>query len=147
MRSSRLIVALAVTQIWAMSPAPGAAADAYGPYSAEVVRVIDGDTVELDVALWPGLVQRIHLRLDGVDTPEKRGASLCEKILARRASEFTLRFFRLGRTVLVSGVRIGKYAGRVLGRIAVDGRDLGEALVAAGLARPYAGGAREPWCE
>jgi endonuclease YncB( thermonuclease family) len=146
MRSSRLIVAMLVVHGLAMAPAPASAADAYGPYAAEVVRVIDGDTVELDVALWPGLVQRIHLRLDGVDTPEKRGAPLCEKILARRASEFTLRFFRLGGTVLVSGVRLGKYAGRVLGRIAVDGKDLGEALVAAGLGRPYAGAKRESWC-
>jgi endonuclease YncB( thermonuclease family) len=140
------IAALAAALLWVAAPSPGRAAETYGPFATEVVRVIDGDTVELDVALWPGLVQRIHLRLDGVDTPEKRGTALCERILAQRASDFTLRFFRLGGTVVVSGVRLGKFAGRVLGRIAVDGRDLGEALVEAGLAKPYAGGKREPWC-
>lgn len=130
----------------ALAP-PTRAADAYGPYHATVARVVDGDTVVVDVALWPGLVQRIALRLAGVNTPEKRGAALCEKVAAGRAEAFTRRFLRLGSVVTVSGVRLGKYAGRVLGRLAVDGRDLGEALVAAGLARPYAGGKRRPWCQ
>ena len=123
------------------------AGETYGPYRAEVVRVIDGDTVEVAVHLWPGLAQQISLRLDGVNTPEKRGAPLCERIVAERAEAFTKRFLRLGGEVTVTGVRLGKYAGRVLGRLAVDGKDLGDALLAAGLARPYAGGKRGPWCD
>ena len=120
----------------------------YGPYPATVVRVIDGDTVELDVALWPGLVQRIRLRLDGVNTPEKRGKNVtpCEKAAAAKASAFTARFLKTTRQVVVSQVRLGKYAGRVLGRITANGHDLARALVEAGLARPYAGGKRQAWC-
>lgn len=45
---------------------------AYGPYSADVIRVIDGDTINIRVAIWPGLEQIINLRLIGVNTPEKR---------------------------------------------------------------------------
>ena len=121
---------------------------AYGPYPATLVRVIDGDTVVLDVALWPGLVQRIHLRLEGVNTPEKRGKSItaCEKAAAARASAFTTRVLRKARTISISGIRLGKYAGRVLGHLMADGQDLGRALIAAGLARPYAGGKRAAWC-
>ena len=42
-------------------------------YRAMVVRVLDGDTIELDMQIWPQLIQRTKLRLDGINTPEKRG--------------------------------------------------------------------------
>lgn len=114
--------------------------------TATVDRVIDGDTVELSVNIWPGLTQQISLRLDGVNTPEKRGSDQCEKAAAKEASAFTDGLLA-GQRVTVTGVRLGKYAGRVLGRISVDGVDLGDALIAAGHARPYDGGKREAWCK
>ncbi len=142
------IVIAALLLVHAAQPARAAPGKEplYGPYPATVLRVIDGDTVELGVALWPGLVQRIRLRLDGVNTPEKRGAPLCEKIEAAKATKFTRSFLNRATVVWVSGVRLGKYAGRVLGKIAVNGKDLGQALLAAGLARPYHGGKRRAWC-
>ena len=45
----------------------------FGPYNTDVIRVVVGDTLELNVHIWPGLIQNIKLRLDGIDTPEKRG--------------------------------------------------------------------------
>jgi len=126
-----------------------AAEETYGPYKAQVIRVKDGDTVLLDVRIWPGLTQRISLRLDGVNTPEKRGKGVteCEKKAGQKATNFTQRFLKGVETVIVRGVRRGKYAGRVLGRIEVPGKgDLGQALIRAGLARPYDGGKRAPWC-
>ncbi len=145
-----LVLLLAMAIFWMVVPPSGKAAKKkpYGPYRAEVVRVLDGDTVEVDVMVWPGLVQRIKLRLAGVNTPEKRGrgVSLCEKVAAKRATDFTRRFVKYVAQVIVSGVKLGKFAGRVLGKISVNGRDLGDALVAAGLARPYSGGRREAWC-
>ena len=144
------VLLLAVAMFWLGFPPSGMAAKKkpFGPYRAMVVRVIDGDTVEVDVMLWPGLIQRIKLRLAGVNTPEKRGrgVSLCEKVAAKRATDFTRRFVRHVAQVIVSEVRLGKYAGRALGKISVNGRDLGEALLAAGLARPYSGGRRRAWC-
>ncbi len=41
----------------------------------------------------------------------------------------------------------GKYAGRVVARVVVDGEDLAEELIVAGLARVYDGGPRQGWCE
>jgi micrococcal nuclease len=37
------------------------------------------------------------------------------------------------------------FYGRLLRNVAVDGADVGEAMVEAGVAREYAGG-RRPWC-
>lgn len=121
-------------------------ANSYTAYQATVVKVLDGDTLKLDVAIWPGLTQRISLRLNGIDTPEKRGSPPCEKELAKKATEFTRQFVSSG-TVTVSDVSLGKYAGRVLGSVSVSGKDLVEALISAGHGRPYDGDARGSWCE
>ncbi len=40
----------------------------------------------------------------------------------------------------------GKYAGRVVAWFVVDGEDLAEESIVAGLARVYGGGKREGWC-
>lgn len=40
-------------------------------YRAELIRVIDGDTVILDVHLGFHLVYRARIRLEGIDTPER----------------------------------------------------------------------------
>ncbi len=50
--------------------------------------------------------------------------------------------------VRLRNIRYGKYAGRVLAEVeTAQGEDLARGLMADGLARPYAGGARAPWCE
>lgn len=110
---------------------------ALGPYDAEVVKVIDGDTVKLDVHIWIDLTQRINLRLDGVNTPEKKGKGVpeCEKKLGQEATNFTQRWLKDVETVQISNVRKGKYAGRALGQISKNEEDLGQALIDAGLAR------------
>jgi len=124
------------------------AAETYGPYNAKVLRVIDGDTVQVEVAIWPGLRQVTKLRLAGVNAPEKRGRKIadCEKRAGRAATTFTRDFLQGARTVTVSGVRPGKYAGRMLGSIRVNGKSLERALLDASHARPYQGGRRKPWC-
>lgn len=126
-----------------------AAKPLYGPYRAEVIKVKDGDTVLLDVAIWPQLTKRISLRLDGVNTPEKRGKGItdCEKVAAQKATEFTQKFLKDTKFVFVSGVKLGKYAGRALGNITKGKQDLGKALLEAGHAKKYDGGKRLPWCD
>lgn len=41
-----------------------------GPYEAEVVRIIDGDTVSVRAAIWPGLVAEYSVRIRDIDAPE-----------------------------------------------------------------------------
>jgi endonuclease YncB( thermonuclease family) len=49
---------------------------------------------------------------------------------------------------VLSQIQYGKFAGRVVARVeTLSGEDLSAALLTAGLARPYAGGARTPWCD
>jgi endonuclease YncB( thermonuclease family) len=65
-------------------------------YRASVIKVLDGDTMQLDVHLWPDLTQRINLRLVGVNTPEKRGPKVsdCEKKAGQDATTFTQRWLQ-----------------------------------------------------
>lgn len=121
-----------------------------GPIPAQVLRVLDGDTLEVRARIWLGQDVTTLLRLADVDAPEARGACANERALAAQATAFVRRALGSGdkpAIVTLSEVRQGKYAGRVVARVAVaDGRDLGAALVAARLARPYDGSARMPWC-
>lgn len=123
------------------------AAEPYGPYKATVVRVIDGDSVVLDVHVWPGLTQQINLRLAGINTPELRTKVECEKKAAEKVKAFVEGALQTGLVVTVADVELGKFAGRALGRIEVHGHDLSRHLVHRGYAREYDGGKREAWCE
>lgn len=118
----------------------------FGPFKATLVRVKDGDTILMDIEPWPGDHKRVSIRLDRVDTPEKRSRQFCEREMAFQATEFTKRFLS-GREIIVRNLRRGKYSGRMVADIEADGKDLADALVQAGLGRPYDGGKRGPWCE
>ena len=116
-----------------------------GPIEAEVLRVIDGDTLEVRARIWLGIEVTTLLRLDGIDTPELRGKCPAERELASRARAFLAARIGAG-PVLLSEVREDKFGGRVIAQAAAGGEDLAAALIAAGLARAYLGGAREGWC-
>jgi endonuclease YncB( thermonuclease family) len=136
---------LSLLFLLSLTPALASAEQKFGPYDATLVKVIDGDTLKLDVMIWPGLTQRINLRLNGVNTPESRSKKPCEKALAKKATEFTRRFVQRA-SLSISNVKNGKYAGRVLGSVTADGKDLVGALIESGNGRAYDGGKREGWC-
>lgn len=146
-----VVVALAVVAVVALAafgPTPGRAAGEVlpGPLPARVVEVVDGDTLEVEARIWLGQAVRVRVRLAGVDAPELRGKCAAERRAAGRAKAFLAATVGDGAIVLRE-VRYGKYAGRVLARVATAGeRDLGRALLARGLARAYAGGKRPAWC-
>ena len=52
----------------------------------------------------------------------------------------------VGAEVQLTNVRLGKYAGRVIAVVWVNGRKLSDLLIAENLGRPYHGGRREGWC-
>lgn len=132
--------------------APGTYTDATprevlpGPVPAELVRVVDGDTVLVSARIWLGQRVTVSVRLAGIDAPEMRGRCASERARARQARDFLARRLAAGRIALAD-IQYGKFAGRVVARLLDgDGADLGAALLAAGLARPYAGRRRGSWC-
>ncbi len=147
------ILALAALVVGGVLPgALGAADRLAGPLPAQVVSVLDGDTLEVRVHIWLGQDLNTRVRLAGIDAPELKGKCDRERDLAQRARAYLLA--RLEPAAAGAGmvrlreVRYGKFAGRVLARVETwDGTDLGQGLLAAGLARPYDGRRRASWCE
>ncbi|MGB1547124.1 MAG: thermonuclease family protein [Alphaproteobacteria bacterium] len=118
-----------------------------GPVPAYVLRVVDGDTLMVRARIWPGHHVETLVRLKGVDAPELKARCAKERALANEARDF-LEQRAAGLPVWLSDIHFGKYAGRVLARVAVDsGTDLGAQLLAVGLARTYVKGPRLSWCE
>lgn len=122
----------------------GAPAQAHGlTVEARVLACYDGDTCTVDRDILPG---RNRVRLRNADAPEIKGKRAAERQLAQQARAFALQL--VGKVVTLDDVKVDKYARRVDAYVIMpDGRDLGRALIAAGLARPYSGGKRAGWCE
>jgi endonuclease YncB( thermonuclease family) len=117
-----------------------------GPVAAHLVRVVDGDTIEVLARIWPDHYVETLVRLAGIDAPELRGRCAEESARALRAKDRLAELLAGGRLELVD-VRYGKYAGRVVARVlAADGRDVAQALLDERLVRAYDGGRRAPWC-
>jgi micrococcal nuclease len=110
-------------------------------YQAEVMRWVDGDTVDLSVDLGFGASWRSRFRLYGVDTPERGKPGHAE------ATAFCMGAAPEGIVVTIKShkpeaMRQDKY-GRWLAEITTPaGRSLNDALVTAGLAIPYFGGTK-----
>ena len=122
-----------------------------GPVPAAVEEVLDGDTLRVRARIWLGQELSVLVRLAGVDAPEANGTCPRERSLARLARAFVASRLAGGANgtagVSLREIRYGKYARRVVARVETDaGSDLSAALLAAGLARPYYGGARPDWC-
>lgn len=117
-----------------------------GPVIGVVEEVVDGDTLAVRVTVWIEQDLRVLVRLRGIDAPERRSKCEDERRLANAATE-RLAALVSGGAVVLSAIEGDKYFGRVIAEVATaEGGDVGAALVAEGLARPYDGGRRQPWC-
>jgi endonuclease YncB( thermonuclease family) len=88
-------------------------------YRAKVVRVVDGDTIILDIDLGFDVVLRNQIvRLYKVDTPECRTRDLKEKAAGKLAKKVVDGFVEVGDSVVVKTKLDGKGKfGRLLGII------------------------------
>jgi micrococcal nuclease len=142
-----LLIVLAFVTATFGAAAPAAATEVIsGPYAGVVTDVIDGDTLEVRVMVWLGQEVVTRVRIDGIDTPEKRGKCQREKDMAEQARTMTEQLLS-DEQVLLYDIQHDKYGGRVRARVVTrSGEDIGQMLIKSGLARPYKGEARQPWC-
>ena len=116
-------------------------------YRAKVVRVIDGDTVDVDIDLGFGIWQKNErVRIMGIDTPESRTRDKIEKKfgLAAKAKLKSIlgKDTVLKTTINKKGLDMKGKFGRVLGDFLVDGKQVTEIMCKSGHAVPYFGGAK-----
>jgi len=110
-------------------------------YNAEVVRVVDGDTVDLRVDVGFKCSFNDRFRLEGIDAPESRTRDLIEKKAGLAAKDFLSDYLPVGRTITVKTGKPGKY-GRWIATLYRDGVNVNQLMVKEGHARPYDGGKR-----
>ena len=99
-------------------------------YRATVIRVIDGDTIELLIDLGLYNYQRTKIRLAGINTPERGQEGY------REAKAFVSDLLEEGE-VVVRTHKVGKYGGRWIGTIWVGDICLNHELIKRDLAVPY----------
>lgn len=133
-------IALLFMALLAFSATPVTASTVTPPCA--VVRVIDGDTVDLSCL---GLGQ-FRARLMGFDTPETHRPGCAEEALLGQTATRRLRALVAdARSIEADLGRWDRYNRRLV-RLSVDGRDVGARLIDEGLALPYEGGRRIDWC-
>lgn len=115
-------------------------------YNAEVVRVVDGDTIRLNIDLgFDTVLRNQSVRLYRVDTPECRTRDLKEKAAGLLAKDVVKGFVDQGSKVIIK-TRLdtkGKF-GRILGTIiSEDGSNINEYLIDNGYAVEYYGQSKE----
>ena len=123
-------------------------------YKAHVVKIVDGDTVDVDIDLGFGIVMKDErVRIMGIDTPESRTSDKVEKLFGKAASARVKELLDddiiLKTQISRNGEDMkGKY-GRILGDFIIerfeDGSQemLTDILVEEGHAVAYFGGSKE----
>lgn len=115
-------------------------------HPAQVLRVLDGDTFEARVRVWPGMDVTTKVRVRGIDAPELHARCAGERAKAVDARDALAQILAQG-AVAVAGVTQDKYGGRVDADVSTaTTRDVSDALLSRGLVRRYGGGRRAGWC-
>lgn len=110
-------------------------------YNCTLVRVIDGDTIDVDIDLGFNIIlAKRRIRLMGIDTPESRTRNLEEKALGLKAKDRLKELCGEKLQLLSQGT--DKY-GRVLGiPHTFTGANICDLLISEGHAVEYYGGTK-----
>ena len=117
-------------------------------YKCKIVKVVDGDTVDVDIDLGFGVwLNDERVRIMGIDTPESRTRDAVEKKFGLAAKKRLKEL--LGPTAILktqvskSGEDLKGKFGRILGDFVVGDRTVTEILIEEGHAVAYFGGSKE----
>ena len=118
-------------------------------YRVEIKRVVDGDTVDVDIDLGFGVwLHKERVRIMGIDTPESRTSDKLEKVFGLAAKERLISLLGenaiLDTQVSKKGEDMKGKFGRILGNFrTTDGEHCADILIEEGHAVGYTGGSKE----
>lgn len=121
-------------------------------YGVKIIKIIDGDTVDVDIDLGFGITLRDErVRIMGIDTPESRTRDKVEKVFGL-ASKKRLKQLLDKNAILVTkedrhGEDMKGKFGRILGDFIVGDKLVTEIMIEEGHAVPYHGQAKEDIAE
>ena len=119
-------------------------------YNCKILRIVDGDTVDVDIDLGFGIwMHRERVRIMGIDTPESRTRDKVEKVFGNASKEFVKKWLPVGSIqVLITTVdksgddKRGKF-GRILGDFQIEKTKLTNIMLSEGYAVRYSGGNKD----
>jgi micrococcal nuclease len=110
-------------------------------YKAKVVKIIDGDTIDVDIDVgFDIIIAKQRIRLYGIDTPESRTRDKEEKFYGNISKQFLNDYCPKGSyiTLRTHLDKKGKF-GRILGELIVNKVNLNEQMIEENLAVKYHG--------
>jgi micrococcal nuclease len=115
----------------------------YEYHVKKVTKVVDGDTIDVEIDLGFDISFSSRVRLAGIDTPESRTTNKEEKILGLEVKEKLKKAIDSAKVIVIRTEKMDsseKY-GRILGWLYLDGSEqsVNEALIAGGYAWAYMG--------
>ena len=117
-------------------------------YNYNITRVIDGDTVEIDVPNLPKELSKIKLRIYGIDSPESGAKAKCEKerMMAKSATDFAKKLVKNSNNIQITIRKWDKYGGRIVGDLILDEKNYRDIMIDKKLVNPYDGKKKQAWC-
>jgi micrococcal nuclease len=111
-------------------------------YKAELIKVVDGDTIDVRVDLGFKTFKLIRVRLLGINAPESRTRDKEEKVLGLASKERLKEILESNNNQFVlQSHGLGKF-GRCLGELYINDLNVNQQLVKEGHAVEYYGGKR-----
>jgi micrococcal nuclease len=112
-------------------------------YVKKVTKVVDGDTIDVEIDLGFDISFSSRVRLAGIDTPESRTTDKMEKSLGLEAKDYLKKQIESAKTVVIKTEKMDsseKY-GRILGWLFLDGSEvsMNEKMIEDGHAWGYLG--------
>ena len=118
-------------------------------YKCTVTKIIDGDTIDVDIHLgFDVVLTKQRIRLMGIDTPESRTRNLEEKARGLISKQYMIDKCPVGSKITLKSLDRGKF-GRILGEIweaDVDSttvEPLNKRMITDGFAVEYYGGSKD----
>ena len=117
-------------------------------YKCKMVKVVDGDTIDVDIDLGFGVWMRNQrIRLYGIDTPESRTRDLEEKKYGLAAKDFLIKWTNAGGLTLKTHKDDRGKFGRILGEIWCFDTNVNEKMIEEHHAVRYMGQSKEDIAE
>jgi len=114
-------------------------------YIVEVERIIDGDTFVIDWPTLPFGMNKVSIRIRGIDTPEIHSKCEKEKTSAETSKSFLSNWI-LHKQVIIANCENDKFGGRWLCDVEYKNSEVSSTMIVNGFARPYNGEKKIPWC-
>jgi micrococcal nuclease len=127
-------------------------------YKVKILKVVDGDTVDVDIDLGFGIwLKDERVRIMGIDTPESRTSDKVEKVFGLAAKNRLISLlgndkdWRKENVIAILQTQVSKKGedmkgkfGRILGNFAnINGEKCADILISEGHAVEYTGGSKE----